>query len=163
MFGLMKSGPRLPYCGTCKTLGAKYGHGTRLLLNHDTAFLAEVLLDLGGVPLPGAAYRSFNCLTLPGKNENIPVVLQYAAAVTVALAYFRIADHRRDATEHGQNSNGHSRIVLFPATTSRRRNNFARGDSLWTKCVRFSRRRPSAKPILNRSPAWRSPRCWPRR
>lgn len=102
MFGLMKSGPRLPYCGTCKTLGAKYGHGTRLLLNHDTAFLAEVLLDLGGVPLPGAAYRSFNCLTLPGKNEDIPVVLQYAAAVTVALAYFRIADHRRDATERGR-------------------------------------------------------------
>lgn len=92
----MKHGPRLPYCGTCKTLGAMYGHTTRLLLNHDIAFLAEVLLDVGGVPLSGTAYRSFNCLTLPRKNEDIPVALQYAAAVTVALAYFRIADHRRD-------------------------------------------------------------------
>ncbi len=97
MFGLMKHGPRLPYCGTCKTMGAVYGQRTRLLLSHDTAFLAEVLLEAAGVPLSGAAYRSFNCLALPRKTDDIPVALRYAAAVTVALAYFRIADHRRDA------------------------------------------------------------------
>lgn len=102
MFGLMRRGPRLPYCGTCKTLGAVYGHPTRLLLNHDVAFLSEVLLDVGGVPLSSTAYRSFNCLTLPRKNDDIPVALQYAAAVTVALAYFRMADHRRDATKRGR-------------------------------------------------------------
>lgn len=96
MFGLMKHGPRLPYCGTCKSLGAMYGQRSRLLLNHDVAFLAEVLLDLAGAPLTGAAYRSFNCLTLSKRREEIPAVMQYAAAVTVALAYFRIADHRRD-------------------------------------------------------------------
>ena len=96
MFGLMKRGPRLPYCGTCKTLGAMYGQRSRLLLNHDIAFLAEALLDVAGVPLAGSAYRSFNCLTLPSKREDIPAVMQYAAAVTVALANFRIADHRRD-------------------------------------------------------------------
>jgi len=96
MFGLMKHGPRLPYCGTCKTLGAMYGPRSRLLLNHDVAFLAEVLLDLAGAPLAGTAYRSFNCLTLPKKREDVPVVMQYAAAVTVALAHFRIADHQRD-------------------------------------------------------------------
>ncbi len=93
----MKHGPRLPYCGTCKTLGAVYGQRTRLLLNHDTAFLAEVLLEAGGVPLSGAAYRSFNCLALPHEKNDIPVPLQYAAAVAVVLAHLRIADHRRDA------------------------------------------------------------------
>jgi len=96
MFGLMKHGPRLPYCGTCKTLGAMYGQRSRLLLNHDIAFLAEALLDVAGVPLTASSYRSFNCLTLPRKREDIPALMQYAAAVTVALANFRIADHRRD-------------------------------------------------------------------
>ncbi len=97
MFGLMKHGPRLPYCGTCKTLGAMYGQRSRLLLNHDIAFLAEVLLDLAGAPLSGVAYRSFNCLALPRKREDVPAVMQFAAAVTVALAHFRISDHQRDS------------------------------------------------------------------
>jgi len=93
----MKYAPRLPYCGTCKTLGALYGQRTRMLLNHDTVFLAEVLLDLGGEPGWGPAYRSFNCLTLPRKNTPIPLALQYAAAVTVVLAHFHVADHRQDS------------------------------------------------------------------
>ncbi len=45
MFGLMKRPPREPYCGTCKTMGERYGQKTRLLLNHDTVFLAELLLE----------------------------------------------------------------------------------------------------------------------
>ncbi|HLJ44807.1 MAG TPA: DUF5685 family protein [Bryobacteraceae bacterium] len=94
----MKHAPRLPYCGTCKTLGAEYGHKTRLLLNNDTVFLAEVLLDLSGVPPSGKAYQSFNCLKLPRNREEIPIALQYAAAITVVLAHFRIDDHHRDAT-----------------------------------------------------------------
>jgi hypothetical protein len=102
MFGLMKRGPRLSYCGTCKTLGAVYGHATRVFLNHDTAFLAEVLLDLGGASPSSPAYRSFNCLTLPRTDQEIPVALRYAAAITVALAYFRVADHRLDAATPGR-------------------------------------------------------------
>ena len=97
MFGLMKHAPRLAYRGTCKTLGALYGQRTRMLLNHDTVFLAEVLLELGGEPSWGPAYRSFNCLTLPRKNAPIPLALEYAAAVTVVLAHFHIADHRQDS------------------------------------------------------------------
>lgn len=102
MFGLMKRGPRLPYCGTCKTLGAMYGQKTRVLLNHDIAFLAEVLLELAGVSLTDPRYRSFNCLALPRKREDIPAVMHYAAAVTVALAWFRMADHHRDASTRGR-------------------------------------------------------------
>lgn len=96
MFGLMKAGPRLPYCATCKSLGTIYGQRARLLLNHDIAFLAEILLDLAGDPLANPPYRSSNCLTLPRSREEIPVTLEYAAAISVVLAYFRIADHRRD-------------------------------------------------------------------
>lgn len=102
MFGLMKDGPRLPYCGMCKTLGAEYGHRSRLILNHDVAFLAEILLDLGGVSLAGSAYQSLNCLSLPRNREDVPVVLRYCAAVSVALAYFRLEDHRRDAYTRGR-------------------------------------------------------------
>jgi hypothetical protein len=48
MFGLMKRGPRIAYRGMCKSLGAMYGHKARFLLNHDTAFLAEVVGGLAG-------------------------------------------------------------------------------------------------------------------
>ncbi len=59
MYGLLKSctcsnprdereARRLAYCGTCKTLGTLFGHKSRLLLNHDIVFLAELLLALRG-------------------------------------------------------------------------------------------------------------------
>lgn len=102
MFGLMRHAPRLPYCGTCKTLGTLYGQRSRLLLNHDTVFLAEVLLELAGGPkltekewLP--AYQSFNCLKLPRRAECMPLALEYAATMTVVLAHFQIEDHLVDS------------------------------------------------------------------
>jgi hypothetical protein len=97
MFGLMKHAPRMPYCGTCKTMGAIYGHRSRVFLNHDVVFLAELLMHHSAEPDWSDAYRSFNCLTLPGSEAQIPAVLQYAAAVNVALAHLHIADHRADA------------------------------------------------------------------
>ena len=47
MFGIMKRAERLPYCGSCKTIGAMYGQRARLLLNHDMVFLAELLISFG--------------------------------------------------------------------------------------------------------------------
>ena len=96
MFGLMRGAPRLPYCGTCKTIGAIYGHPTRALLNHDTVFLGELLQYISPDQQWSGSYRSFNCLTLPKKAE-IPVTLQFAAAATVVLAHFRITDHCADS------------------------------------------------------------------
>jgi hypothetical protein len=96
MFGLMKRPPRLPYCGTCKTMGVRYGQGTRLLLNHDSVFLAELLIEYGGVAEWSPAYRSFNCMSMP-KNADVPAALDFAAAATVVLAQFRIEDHRVDS------------------------------------------------------------------
>lgn len=96
MFGLMRHAPRLPYCGTCKTLGVLYGQRARILLNHDTVFLAELLIAHAGEPEWGSAYRSFNCLTMPPRTAELPIALQYAASVTVALAHFHVADHFAD-------------------------------------------------------------------
>lgn len=93
MFGLMRRAPRLPYCGTCKTLGVRYGQRSRMLLNHDAVFLAELLIRGGGEPEWTRAYRSFNCLAKP--KEVLPV-LDYAAAITVVLAYYKAADHWDD-------------------------------------------------------------------
>ncbi len=96
MFGLMKRPPRLPYCGTCKTMGERYGQKTRMLLNNDTVFLAELLVEYGGMAEWSAAYRSFNCMSMP-KDADVPAALDFAAAATVVLAHFRIEDHRVDS------------------------------------------------------------------
>lgn len=95
----MRRAERLPYCGTCKTLGARYGQRTRALLNHDSVFLAELLLHFGGDPQWDYAYRSFNCLTLPKTNTSVPLPLEYAAAVTVLLARHHIADQQADTSQ----------------------------------------------------------------
>jgi hypothetical protein len=100
MFGLMRRAERLPYCGTCKTLGTLYGQHSRLLLNHDTVFLAELLMEQSGEPDWGPAYKSFNCLTLPRRGDRMPLALEYAATVAVVLAHFHIADHRADSKQH---------------------------------------------------------------
>lgn len=76
-------------------MGAIYGQRTRFLLNHDTVFLAELLMEHAGQPEWGAAYRKRNCMAMP-KGE-MPLALQFAAAATVTLAHFRIADHCEDS------------------------------------------------------------------
>ena len=87
---------RLNYCGTCKTIGSLYGQKSRLLLNHDTVFLAELLSALSGENVAGwqKSYQSFNCLSLP-KNE-LPAALRFAATTNVILTEFKLADHVSD-------------------------------------------------------------------
>lgn len=107
MFGLMrvkkcgmtaeeKEVRRLNYCGTCKTIGAVYGQKARLLLNHDTVFLAEILSSLRGENVSDweKSFQSFNCLSLP-KGE-MPFSLKFAATVNVILTEFKLADHADD-------------------------------------------------------------------
>jgi len=112
MFGLMKartcSQPpettryrRLHYCGTCKTMGRMYGQKSRVLLNHDTVFLAEVLSAVANPNSPPdewqRAYQSYNCLALPDANQEMPLPLQFAATATLILSEFKIADHITDS------------------------------------------------------------------
>lgn len=89
---------RLHYCGTCKTLGARYGQRSRLLLNHDAVFLGELLTSLtenAGRPW-APAYESRNCFRLPDPGET-DSVLRYAAAATVLLSEYKVDDHRADS------------------------------------------------------------------
>jgi hypothetical protein len=95
MFGLMKGTSRLPYCGTCKTMGALYGQRTRLLLNHDAVFLAELMISHTAEPDWSPAYRSFNCASVP--RENRPVALEFAATAAVTMAHFKVVDQREDS------------------------------------------------------------------
>jgi hypothetical protein len=107
MFGLMRAKKcgmsagekhfrRLNYCGTCKTIGSLYGQKARLLLNHDTVFLAEILSALSGENVSDwqKAYQSFNCLSLPG--SEMPVSLRFAATANIILTEFKLADHAAD-------------------------------------------------------------------
>ncbi len=107
MFGLMRAKKcgmsaderhfrRLNYCGTCKTIGSAYSAKARLLLNHDTVFLAEILTALRGESVDEwqRSYQSFNCLSLP--KESIPASLGWAAAANVILTEFKVADHIDD-------------------------------------------------------------------
>ena len=87
---------RSHYCGTCKTIGARYGQTARLALNHDTVFLAELLTALSSPVEQSRAYRSFNCMTLPKRDEEMPTVLRYSAAATLVLAEFKVVDHIED-------------------------------------------------------------------
>ena len=106
MFGLMRAQKcgmsadekhfrRLNYCGTCKTIGSLYSAKSRLLLNHDTVFLAEILSSLSRENTAEwqRSYQSFNCLSLP--KDSIPASLAWAAAANVVLTEFKIADHGR--------------------------------------------------------------------
>lgn len=107
MFGLMRAKKcgmsedekyfrRLNYCGTCKTTGALYGQKARLLLNHDTVFLAEILSALSDDNVRDwqKSYQSFNCLSLP--KSEMPVSLQFAATANIILTEFKLADHVAD-------------------------------------------------------------------
>jgi hypothetical protein len=107
MFGLMRAKKcgmsdaekhfrRLNYCGTCKTIGSLYGQKSRLLLNYDTVFLAEILTALSGENVNDwqKSYQSFNCLSLP--PSEMPAALQFAATTNIILTEFKLADHAAD-------------------------------------------------------------------
>src|SRR5689334_20060466 len=89
---------RMHYCGTCKTIGSRYGQRARLMLNHDAAFLAELLNSLTGVDAEQwpRAYRSWNCLRLPSA-QDVPRVLRYTAAANVLLGEYKVRDHEADS------------------------------------------------------------------
>jgi hypothetical protein len=110
MFGLMrakkcgmsadeKNFRRLHYCGTCKTIGSLYGQKSRLLLNHDTVFLAEILTNLSDETTETwqKSYQSYNCLSLP--KDEMPFPLKFAATTNIILTEFKIADHISDTRQ----------------------------------------------------------------
>lgn len=92
---------RMHYCGTCKTLGIEYGQRTRGLLNFDTVFFAEILSHLSKENLAEwqQGYQAINrCFTMPDKEQETPLSLQYAAAANVLLGELKIDDHIKDVS-----------------------------------------------------------------
>ena len=108
MFGLMKrrcgescgtdkENYRLHYCGTCKSIGSIYGQKSRMLLNFDAVFLSELLSALSSEDVNNwqKGYQSHNCFSKIDSTE-IPLVLQYSAAVNVFLTELKTLDHVHD-------------------------------------------------------------------
>lgn len=107
MFGLMKNGGcqhtvtndwyRLHYCGLCKSIGRKYDQKSRLLLNQDTVFLAEILTKLGRDATEewDKSLHGYQCFVLP-KAPQIPLSLDYAADINLLLGQLRLKDHQAD-------------------------------------------------------------------
>jgi hypothetical protein len=108
MFGLMKrrcgescgtdkENYRLHYCGTCKSMGSIYGQKSRIFLNFDAVFLSELLSALSSENTNDwqKGYQSHNCFSKIDEAE-IPLVLQYSAAVNVFLTELKTLDHVHD-------------------------------------------------------------------
>jgi hypothetical protein len=90
---------RQHYCGTCKTMGQRYGQRSRLLLNFDTVFMAELLSDIleEDASQWANSFQTVNqCFHLPNSKTDIPFSLEYAGTVNVFLGGLKINDHQQD-------------------------------------------------------------------
>ena len=84
MFGLMRYEPqqtvpgelrfhRLHYCGTCKAILHTYGNRSRIALNYDVVFLAEILSAIRGDVKSSESWMQFRmgtgCFNDPFKKK----------------------------------------------------------------------------------------------
>lgn len=83
------------YCGLCRTLGRRCGQRCRLTLNYDTTFLVLLLESLYE---PAVTMGRARCATHPFTKHDYACseVVDYAADVTVALAYHKCLDDWAD-------------------------------------------------------------------
>ncbi len=108
MFGIMKKRcgescdldrktHRVHYCGTCKSMGKLYGQKSRLLLNFDAVFLAELISITSEEKINDwqETYRTPNCLSSVDE-ELIPFPLWYSSSVNILLTELKIKDHKVD-------------------------------------------------------------------
>ena len=85
------------YCGLCKSIRSSYGHPAGLLLSYDTTFLA-ILLD--GLSCGPRKIKKESCLLHPLRKRLVirSEAVDYAAAVTLLLSYYKMEDNRRDVS-----------------------------------------------------------------
>ena len=81
------------YCGLCQTLGRRYGRTGQLALSYDMAFVAILLTALYDTP---TAFSEGRCVPHPLKKRPRAdnELLDYAADMTAALAYYNFLDGR---------------------------------------------------------------------
>lgn len=90
---------RQHYCGTCKVIGKTFGHKSRLMLNFDTVFLAELLSELANESTQGweNPLQSINtCFTMP-QEGTFPFALEYAAHSSALLGALKVDDNIKDS------------------------------------------------------------------
>ncbi|MGH1339108.1 MAG: DUF5685 family protein [Aureispira sp.] len=90
---------RQHYCGTCKAIGKTFDHKSRLMLNFDTVFLAELLSELENTsPETWEANLQVvnTCFAMP-KEEEVPFSLEYAAHASALLGALKIDDNIKDS------------------------------------------------------------------
>ncbi len=95
---------RLNYCGVCKAIGTLYNHESRLLLNRDIVFLAELIthLQVGKGLNENDHFTSPNCFILP-ETKEIPIHFRFLASINLILAEYKLLDDVVD--EKGFKSN----------------------------------------------------------
>ena len=83
------------YCGLCRTLGRRYGRTGQLALSYDMAFVAILLTALYDTP---TAFSEGRCVPHPLKKRPRAdnELLDYAADMTAALAYYNFLDDWQD-------------------------------------------------------------------
>lgn len=87
------------YCGLCKTLGDKFGPMERMSLSYDMTFLA---LFLTSMYEPDEEETQFRCLIHPIRKKTAieNPYLDYAADMTIAVAYYKCIDDWEDEHKH---------------------------------------------------------------
>lgn len=84
------------YCGLCFHIKEHFGNLPRMILNYDMTFLALLLDSLS--PTETVATQK-GCMTNPIKKKPVLLnnqALTYAAAMNVALVYFKLLDDQHD-------------------------------------------------------------------
>lgn len=85
------------YCSLCRQLGKSYGPFAKLTLNYDCTFFALVLLAM--VPKSCPEFFVGRCTVNPLKKCTFcssGAELEFAASLTVILAYYKLRDDLRD-------------------------------------------------------------------
>ena len=105
------------YCGLCQTLGQRYGLPGRMALSYDMAFTAMLLTALYE---PETRFGSGRCPPHPLKarpraqNE----FLEYAADMTILLAYYNFQDDWQDDYRQASLRRARQFEPLLPAISS---------------------------------------------
>lgn len=96
------------YCGLCKTLGERFGIMERFSLSYDMTFLA---LFLSALYEPEEATYQFTCPIHPFHKKTAlkSKIIDYAADMTIAVAYFKCQDDWED--EHQLVSKKYGKIL----------------------------------------------------
>lgn len=88
------------YCGVCRALKSRFGELERCSLNYDMTFLA---LFLSALYEPKQTKQEIRCVVHPTKPRNIieNKYIDYAADMTILLAYYKCLDDWNDEQRPG--------------------------------------------------------------